>query len=62
MFLAGAAAAAGAAGNAAKLAVEGGKPVREAPLKAGFFGTSVYGEEETRELADVVETRRPFRW
>jgi 8-amino-3,8-dideoxy-alpha-D-manno-octulosonate transaminase len=62
MFLAGAAAAAGAAGNAAKLAVEGGKPVREAPLKSGFFGTSVYGEEETRELADVVKTRRPFRW
>ena len=62
MFLAGAAAAAGAAGNTAKLAVEGGKPVRETPLKAGFFGTSVYGEEETRELADVVKVRRPFRW
>jgi 8-amino-3,8-dideoxy-alpha-D-manno-octulosonate transaminase len=62
MFLAGAAAAAGAAGNTAKLAVEGGKPVRETPLKSGFFGTSVYGEEETRELADVVKVRRPFRW
>src|SRR5690242_12469039 len=62
MFLAGAAAAAGAAGNPAKLAVEGGKPVRETPLKAGFFGTSVYGDEETRELSDVVKVRRPFRW
>src|SRR5690242_19467142 len=62
MFLAGAAAAAGAAGSPAKLAVEGGKPVRETPLKAGFFGTSVYGDEETRELSDVVKVRRPFRW
>ena len=61
-FLAGAAAAASAAGNPPKLAVEGGTPVRETPLHADFWGTSVYGEEETRELADVVKTRRPFRW
>jgi dTDP-4-amino-4,6-dideoxygalactose transaminase len=61
MFLAGAAAA-GAAGNTPKLAADGGKPVRETPLKADYFGTSVYGEEESRELIDVVKTRRPFRW
>jgi len=61
-FLAGAAAAVGAAGSPPKLAVEGGTPVRETPLHADFWGTSVYGEEETRELADVVKTRRPFRW
>ncbi|MCU1274437.1 MAG: Glutamate--UDP-2-acetamido-2-deoxy-D-ribohex-3-uluronic acid aminotransferase cofactor [Bryobacterales bacterium] len=62
MFLGGAAAAAGAAGNTPKLAVEGGKPVRETPLKADFFGTSFYGDEESGELNDVVKTRRPFRW
>jgi 8-amino-3,8-dideoxy-alpha-D-manno-octulosonate transaminase len=61
-FLVGAAAAAGAAGNTARLAVEGGKPVRETPLRADFWGTQYYGEEETRELNDVVKTRRPFRW
>ncbi|MBZ5592937.1 MAG: DegT/DnrJ/EryC1/StrS family aminotransferase [Acidobacteriia bacterium] len=61
-FLAGAAVAAGAAGNTSRLAVEGGTPVRETPLKADFFGTQYYGEEETRELNDVVRTRRPFRW
>jgi 8-amino-3,8-dideoxy-alpha-D-manno-octulosonate transaminase len=61
-FLAGAAVAAGAAANTSKLAVEGGSPVREKPLHADFFGTQYYGEEETRELNDVVRTRRPFRW
>jgi 8-amino-3,8-dideoxy-alpha-D-manno-octulosonate transaminase len=63
VFLAGSAMAAGAAAaNTPKLAVEGGAPVRETPLKAGFFGTSYYGAEESRELEDVVRTRRPFRW
>lgn len=61
-FLAGAAAAATAAGNTPKLAVEGGSPVREIPLHADFWGTSFYGDEETRELTDVVKVRRPFRW
>ena len=61
MFLA-AAAATGAAANTPKLAVEGGQPVRETPLKADFFGTQYYGAEESRELNDVVKTRRPFRW
>jgi len=60
-FLA-AAAATTAAAKPAKLAVEGGTPVRQTPLKADFFGTQYYGEEETRELNDVVKTRRPFRW
>ncbi len=61
-FLAGAAAAAGTGANTPKLAVEGGTPVREKALHADFFGTQYYGEEESRELRDVVETRRPFRW
>ncbi len=61
-FLAVGAAAAGAAGNTPKLAVEGGTPVREAPLHADFWGTAFYGGEETAELTDVVKARRPFRW
>jgi dTDP-4-amino-4,6-dideoxygalactose transaminase len=61
-FLAAAATATGAAAKPAKLAVEGGTPVRDTPLKADFYGTQYYGEEETRELNDVVKTRRPFRW
>jgi 8-amino-3,8-dideoxy-alpha-D-manno-octulosonate transaminase len=61
-FLAGAAAAAEAAANSPKLALEGGKPVRETPLHADFFGTSYYGAEESREVEDVVKTGRPFRW
>jgi 8-amino-3,8-dideoxy-alpha-D-manno-octulosonate transaminase len=61
-FLAGAAVAATAAGNTPKLAVEGGAPVRETPLQADFWGTAFYGDDETRELTDVVKKRRPFRW
>jgi len=62
IFLTGAAAAAGTAANTPKLAVEGGTPVREKALHADFFGTQYYGDEESRELNDVVKTRRPFRW
>jgi 8-amino-3,8-dideoxy-alpha-D-manno-octulosonate transaminase len=62
IFLAAGAAAAGAAGNTPRLAVEGGAPVRETPLHADFWGTSFYGDEETAELTGVVKSRRPFRW
>jgi 8-amino-3,8-dideoxy-alpha-D-manno-octulosonate transaminase len=62
IFLAAGAAAAGAAGNTPRLAVEGGTPVRETPLHADFWGTSFYGDEETGELTAVVKARRPFRW
>lgn len=62
-FLAGSAvAASAAAANSSRLAVDGGAPVRQTPLKAGFFGTSYYGAEESRELEDVVRLRQPFRW
>src|SRR5262249_19081948 len=44
------------------LAIEGGKPVREKPLRAGFFGTEYYDAEEQRELMEVLEKRQPFRW
>ncbi|MCC6858915.1 MAG: DegT/DnrJ/EryC1/StrS family aminotransferase [Bryobacterales bacterium] len=61
-FLATAAAAAGAAQAAPQLAVDGGKPVREKPLRADYFGTQFYDDKERQELLDVWETRRPFRW
>jgi 8-amino-3,8-dideoxy-alpha-D-manno-octulosonate transaminase len=60
----GAAAAASAAAGAANtdLAVNGGKPVRQTQLRAGFFGTQYYDEKERQELVDVLESGRPFRW
>lgn len=35
---------------------------RPRPIRAGFWGTQYYGEEERRQLLDVLETRSPFRW
>jgi len=55
-------AAAGSSNATPKLAIEGGSPVRQTPLKADFFGSSFYDEKESRELEDVVKTHRPFRW
>ena len=43
-------------------AATGGKPVRETMLAPKFFGPEYYGEEERRELVEVLETKRPFRW
>lgn len=56
------AAATGMAQARPEPAVDGGKPVREKMLAPKYFGPEHYGEEERRELNDVVETKRPFRW
>lgn len=56
-FLATAAAALGATPPSANRS-----PRRSQPLKAGFFGTQYYDEQERRQLLEVLETRRPFRW
>jgi 8-amino-3,8-dideoxy-alpha-D-manno-octulosonate transaminase len=61
-FLASAAAAAGSSKAGARLAVDGGAPVREKPLRAGFWGTQYYDEKEKAQLTEVLETGRPFRW
>jgi len=54
---------AGAAGAASAPAIKGGSPVRSRPLPAtGYFGTQFYGDQERRQLAEVVESRQPFRW
>ena len=55
-------AAAGSAQARPQLAIDGGKPVRETLLAPKFFGPEHYGEEERRELIEVLETRRPFRF
>src|SRR5437867_5388598 len=54
--------AAASAAPPAKLAVEGGAPVRDHPLRAGYIGSDYYDDKERRELDDVLETKRPFRW
>src|SRR5262245_66275455 len=56
-FLAGALAAAGPA-----FANEGSEPVRATPLRAGYFGTQYYDEQERQQLGDVLDARQPFRW
>jgi len=61
-FLATAAAAAGAGNAAPKLALDGGTPVRQKPLQAGFWGTQYYDDKERAQLTEVLETQRPFRW
>lgn len=61
-FLAAAAAAAGAGQADAQLALEGGRPVREKPLRADYWGPQYYDDKERAELLEVLETARPFRW
>src|SRR5213593_3551991 len=55
--------AAAAAAQQRKPASAGGTtPVRETPLRAGYIGSDYYDDKERRELNDVLETKRPFRW
>lgn len=61
-FLAAAGVAAASGHSATTLAVDGGKPVREKPLKAGYWGSEFYDEKERAELVGVLEARSPFRW
>jgi 8-amino-3,8-dideoxy-alpha-D-manno-octulosonate transaminase len=61
-FLAAAAAATGAGTAHPLRTVDDGRPVRDKPLHAGFFGTEYYGPEERQELFQVLENRQPFRW
>jgi 8-amino-3,8-dideoxy-alpha-D-manno-octulosonate transaminase len=61
-FLTAAAATAGASRAASTLALDGGKPVRDKRLKAGYWGTQYYDSAEKGQLMDVLESRSPFRW
>lgn len=60
---AGAAAAVAVNAQETKLAVDGGAPVRTQPLRASsYWGPQFYGEDEQRQLTEVMESRQPFRW
>lgn len=48
-----------AASGAAPFAA-GGETI--SPLRTSHWGPSFYGEEEQRQLTDVIESRNPFRW
>jgi 8-amino-3,8-dideoxy-alpha-D-manno-octulosonate transaminase len=61
-FLTGAAAAAGVFTESPSLAGAGEKPVRESPLRAGFYGTQYYDDKERQQLTDVLDARQPYRW
>src|SRR5687768_8971605 len=45
-----------------KLAVDGGAPVRTAPLPTGFFGMRLVGEEEKSEVLAALEARSLARY
>lgn len=51
----------GAEGKA-KLAIDGGTPVRKTMLGYQAYGPQFYNEVEKRELLEVLESRQPFRW
>jgi 8-amino-3,8-dideoxy-alpha-D-manno-octulosonate transaminase len=60
-FLAAATAAAATAGAKPPKAASG-SPVRNQPLRASYWGTQYYDENERAQLTDVLNTQSPFRW
>lgn len=50
------------AAPAAKLAIDGGSPVRATPLRTGHFGPLYYDRSEMDLLREVWEARAPFRF
>lgn len=61
-FLAATAAAAGTSRAASTLARDGGRPVRDKRLRAGYWGTQYYDSSEKGQLMDVLASGSPFRW
>ena len=51
-FLAVAASGVAVAQPVSKLAEDGGRPVREMPLRAGYWGTQFYDEKELQQLTE----------
>jgi len=50
------------AAGGAKLALEGGTPVRKSMLGTGPYGPQFYDDVEKQELLEAFESRSPFRW
>lgn len=48
-------------GGAGKLALEGGTPVRQTPLLPGWPGGLLIGEEEKRQVLEVLESQSLYR-
>lgn len=61
-FLAAAGSAAAGAKAGPTLALNGGSPVRQQPLKSGYWGSEFYDDKERVELMEVLAARSPFRW
>ena len=61
-FVAAAAAAAAGSRTEAKLAIDGGSPVRSTPLLPDHWGPMHYDERELAQVSEVVKTGNPFRW
>jgi 8-amino-3,8-dideoxy-alpha-D-manno-octulosonate transaminase len=60
-FLAAATAAAATSG-AKPVKVASDSPVRNQPLRASYWGTQYYDDNERAQLTDVLNTQSPFRW
>jgi 8-amino-3,8-dideoxy-alpha-D-manno-octulosonate transaminase len=45
-----------------KLAIDGGTPIRDKALRAGYWGSEYYDEQERAELLEVLDAKAPFRW
>ena len=61
-FLAVAASGATLAQPVSKLGEDGGRPVRDKPLRADYWGTRFYDDKELQQLTEVHSSRQPFRW
>ena len=48
--------------TAERLAIDGGTPVREVPLRAEYPGASMIGDAERREVLEVLERQTLFRY
>lgn len=61
-FVAAVVAAGGSLEGRPRLAVEGGSPVRSAPLRARHWAPLYYDEKERTQIAEVFDSGAPFRW
>ncbi|WP_197231841.1 DegT/DnrJ/EryC1/StrS family aminotransferase [Novipirellula artificiosorum] len=48
--------------SSAKLAIDGGSPVRKTGLRHHPYGPQFFDDVEKQELLDVLESKSPFRW
>ncbi|MHB9033529.1 MAG: hypothetical protein ACYC6L_10820, partial [Anaerolineae bacterium] len=46
----------------AKLAIDGGTPVRSAPLSGGFHGSAAIDQTEINAVTNVLKKKRLFRF